>query len=103
MSGPRSNMSQMNGNNRRPPSNTNNLNRVPSIEKPTCAQHDDLIKYICESWNKISQEADKSSNSSTIKYYCEQESHMPKDFEPFNLEAYWGRKEVQKLQQPQHS
>ncbi|XP_017779798.1 PREDICTED: uncharacterized protein LOC108565054 [Nicrophorus vespilloides] len=95
MSGPRSNMSQMNGNNRRPP----NIHRVPSMEKPPAVQHDELIKYICDSWTKVCQDLDKN----TTKYYNEQENIKLKDFRPFDLEAFWGRRTHKNYHQPQHS
>lgn len=91
-------MSQVNGNNRRPTS----LNRVHSNEKSAYAQHDDLIKYIYDSWNKISQEVDRNTSNRTV-YYQEQENQKLKDFEPFDLSAYWGRQLVQNIQQSQHS
>ncbi|CAH1123129.1 unnamed protein product [Ceutorhynchus assimilis] len=52
------------------------------------SQHDELIKYIYESWSKI--ELDKASNNAF--YYQEHENHHLKDFRPFDLEAFWGRK-----------
>lgn len=88
----------MNGNNRRPP----NLNRMPSGgDKPILTQHDDLIKYIYDSWSKV--ESDRSSGGNSVKYYQEQESHNLKDFQPFDLEAYWGRRTIQNIQQANHS
>lgn len=87
----------MNGNNRRPP----NLSRMQSGEKAICSQHDDLIKYIYESWSNV--ESDRSSGGNSVKYYQEQETHNLKDFQPFDLEAYWGRRTVQSIQQTNHS
>ncbi|XP_050295776.1 pyrroline-5-carboxylate reductase 1 [Anthonomus grandis grandis] len=60
-------------------------NHLP--QGPT-AQHDELIKYIYESWSKV--EMDKGSNN--VLYYQEHENFHLKDFRPFDLEAYWGRK-----------
>ncbi|KAL1517041.1 hypothetical protein ABEB36_000858 [Hypothenemus hampei] len=51
-------------------------------------QHDELIKYIYDSWNKV--EMEKGSNN--IVYYQDVESSHLKDFRPFDLEAYWGRR-----------
>lgn len=94
-SGPR--MGALNGNNnRRPP----NVNRISSTERPFYAQHDDLIKYIFDSWNKISQEVDRNTGNNTI-YYQEQENQNLKNFEPFDLQAYWARQVVQNIQQSQ--
>lgn len=88
--------SQMNGNNRR----STHITRVPSNEKSSYAQHDDLIKYIYDSWNKISQEVERSN---TAVYYQDHENQNLKDFEPIDLEAYCNRQDVQNVQQPQHS
>lgn len=93
----------MNGNTRRPP----NITRIPPNEKQLYAQHEDLIKYIYDSWSKISQEVNRNTgNRSSAVYYQEQENQSLKDFEPFDLEAYWARQVVhnfQQQQQQQHS
>ena len=80
----------INGNSRRP----TNYSRIPPMERSTSSQHDDLIKFIHESWNKISQEVGRN----TATYYREQEPEMLKNFEPFDLEGYWGRKIIQNVQ-----
>lgn len=91
-------MSQMNGNSRRPP----NITRIPPNEKQLYAQHEDLIKYIYDSWSKISQEVNRNSgSSSSAVYYQEQSSQSLKDFEPIDLEAYWNRGVVHNFQQQQ--
>ncbi|XP_046752485.1 MAPK regulated corepressor interacting protein 2-like [Diprion similis] len=75
-------------------------------EPPT--QHDDLIAYICESWNLVSQELDMCHqqlnnstnyrNGASVTYYQEREPNPQlKDFEPFNLEAWWGQRVVQSI------
>ncbi|XP_030765827.1 uncharacterized histidine-rich protein DDB_G0274557 [Sitophilus oryzae] len=126
MSGPRmTNMGQMNGN-RRPNISRMNIhdnrshhdhrqqsshydNRQPSSHhdnrhqhttpQPINSQHEDLIKYIYDSWSKV--EMDRGS--SNVMYYQEHENHHLKDFRPFDLEAYWGRRMHQNHQQhPNH-
>ncbi|XP_071555095.1 MAPK regulated corepressor interacting protein 2 isoform X1 [Temnothorax nylanderi] len=97
----RSQMTTMNG--KRPSS-------IPSRHQPeTLAQHFDLIKYIYDSWNSVSKELDMChnqphSNSSnyrhgaSVTYYQEREPNPQlKDFEPFNLEAWWGQRVVQSI------
>lgn len=83
------NMSQMNGNNRRS-SNLNN-SKVPS----TCAQHEDIIKYIHESWVKVSAEADRNPANSSI--YHREPEHV-KHFEPFNLEKFMEQRQFRNYQ-----
>lgn len=77
-------ITHLNGNSRRPP----NIQRVAPNDRLIYAQHDDLIKYIYESWMKV--EMDRGANS--VIYYQEDATHHLKDFQPFDLEAYWGRR-----------
>ncbi|XP_044752660.1 putative uncharacterized protein DDB_G0267716 [Coccinella septempunctata] len=100
MSNSRSGMSQMNGNsNRRHPAlNRNNSNEKSSSNANHNLPHDYVIRYINDSWNAVNQELEK--NTGTTKYYKE-ENHNLKDFRPFNLEAFWGRRAVQYYQQNQ--
>ncbi|XP_012218908.1 MAPK regulated corepressor interacting protein 2 isoform X2 [Linepithema humile] len=98
----RSQMTAMNG--KRPSS-------IPSRHQPeTLAQHFDLIKYIYDSWNSVSRELDMSHNQplnnaptpyrygASITYYQEREPNPQlKDFEPFNLEQWWGQRVVQSV------
>ncbi|XP_031347435.1 MAPK regulated corepressor interacting protein 2-like [Photinus pyralis] len=93
MSGPRMNAAPINGNSRRP-----NYVRVPPIERPSSSQHDDLIKFIQESWSKVSQEVGRNAGN-TATYYREQEPEMLKNFEPFDLDAYWGKRGIQNVHQ----
>lgn len=92
------NMHQTNGNNRRP----SNIGRLPPVDnKPTCPQHDDLIKYIFESWNKVTQDIERNSGNTMIYH---EEHQCLRDFEPFDLERYWGRRLVQtNMQNAQNS
>lgn len=86
-------MSQMNGTNRR----MSNSVKIQPSDRPY-SQHDDLIKYIHDSWSKV--ESDKSSNR--VIYFAENtDNPIVKDFTPFDLEAYWGRRVVS--QQSHHS
>ncbi|KAG5334070.1 MCRI2 protein, partial [Acromyrmex heyeri] len=97
----RSQMTTMNG--KRPSS-------IPCRHQPEIlSQHSDLIKYIYDSWNSVSRELDMChnqphSNSSnyrngaSVTYYQEREPNPQlKDFEPFNLEAWWGQRVVQSV------
>lgn len=83
-------ITHINGNNRRPP----NIPRMTPNERPLYSQHDDLIKYIYDSWMKV--EMDRGTNS--VMYYQEDAAHTLKDFQPFDLEAYWSRKLHQNIQ-----
>ncbi|GFG32681.1 hypothetical protein Cfor_04685 [Coptotermes formosanus] len=87
-----------------------NSQRAQQETSPT--QHDDLIRYICESWNTVSRElenysqngADSSKGGPSVLYYVEQEPNPQlKDFEPFDLEAWWGKRVVQNITRTQSS
>ncbi|XP_046398611.1 MAPK regulated corepressor interacting protein 2-like [Ischnura elegans] len=68
-------------------------------------QHEELIKYIYESWNKVSREADIGQNGSSsnkgmpsVSYYQPRETNPQlKDFKAFDLEAWWGQRVVQSI------
>lgn len=72
------------------------------------AQHQEIIKYIHESWNCVKKDLDSNNRHSIsgefknpnikdikvpqISYYkLEKTSHLPK-FEPFDLEHFWGQR-----------
>lgn len=57
------------------------------------SQHDELIRYIHEAWNSITQ--DKSQNP-PVFYKSVPEPRLV-GFTPFDLEAYWGRRLVHKI------
>jgi len=92
----RNNISSMNGNIRRP---NNNPRCVPPSEKPTNAQHEEIIKYIHDSWSKVYQEAESNSSNGNgtpkVIYYSDVESNNLQNFKPFDLEAFWGRRVAQ--------
>ncbi|XP_014248372.1 MAPK regulated corepressor interacting protein 2-like [Cimex lectularius] len=61
---------------------------------------EELIKFIWDSWNKVCQEYQKGNTqgSPTVAYHIESEPNpMLKDFVPFDLEAYWGKRLVQNI------
>ncbi|CAH0389390.1 unnamed protein product [Bemisia tabaci] len=77
-----------------------------SSKKPTCLraqqapispQHEELIKFIYESWNSICKECNTSSeessdNTQSICYYDDGEPNPSlQDFKPIDLELWWGK------------
>ncbi|XP_023177548.1 protein kinase 4 [Drosophila hydei] len=54
------------------------------------SQHDELIRYIREAWNKVSEQ-------STSVIYRNESDNQLKNFKPFNLEEYWGQRLVQNI------
>ncbi|XP_021926717.1 MAPK regulated corepressor interacting protein 2-like isoform X2 [Zootermopsis nevadensis] len=85
MSLPRAQMQSLNG-------KRQNSQRMQQETSPT--QHDDLIRYICESWNTVSRELENFSQNG---------ADTNKDFEPFDLEAWWGKRVVQNITRTQSS
>ncbi|KPJ02107.1 PREDICTED: uncharacterized protein LOC106121500 [Papilio xuthus] len=64
-------------------------------------QHDDLINYIYDSWNKVTRELERGNEDA--RYY--QEVLAPRqlaNFRPFNLEEWWGRRLVQTINRNKH-
>ncbi|KAI5716242.1 hypothetical protein M8J76_003386 [Diaphorina citri] len=68
-------------------------------------EHEELIRFISESWSSVFKESESSSvissssedssdsQTSRIVYYEEGASPSPlDDFVPFDLEAWWGRR-----------
>lgn len=67
-------------------------------------QYEELIRYIHDTWTGISKEYEISRHSSDkvpkIKYYQDTNAntHLA-DFEPFDLESFWGERFLQNIQQ----
>ncbi|XP_028175330.1 uncharacterized protein LOC135077423 [Ostrinia nubilalis] len=64
-------------------------------------QHDDLINYIYESWNKVTRDLERGGDDA--KYY--QEVMGPRqlaNFRPFNLEEWWARRLLQTINRNKH-
>ncbi|XP_016965389.1 MAPK regulated corepressor interacting protein 2 [Drosophila biarmipes] len=54
------------------------------------SQHDELIRYIREAWNKVYEQ-------SPHVLYCNEPDNQLKNFKPFDLEEYWGQRLVQNI------
>uniref|UniRef100_U5ER39 Uncharacterized protein n=1 Tax=Corethrella appendiculata TaxID=1370023 RepID=U5ER39_9DIPT len=72
--------------------NNNNIPRDIPTQQQIITQHDELIRYIQEAWNKITTE----TTPSPVFY---KSTHEPRlvGFIPFDLESWWGRRLVQNL------
>lgn len=69
-------------------------------------QHKELVKYIHETWKCVKREYERdgvTSATSCLKGSAAEKSAEPvrrtlaKDFQPFDLEAFWGRRLFEKL------
>ncbi|GJQ84170.1 hypothetical protein Trydic_g2847 [Trypoxylus dichotomus] len=76
---------------------TKKLNQQRSQECIT-PQHEEIIKYVNESWNSIYSEVKHAADSSynrerqTILYYKDDPCPSLQNFKPFDLEAWWGKR-----------
>ncbi|XP_017075759.1 uncharacterized protein LOC108110969 [Drosophila eugracilis] len=59
-------------------------------QSPPISQHDELIRYIREAWNKVYEQ-------SPAVFYCNESDNQLKNFKPFDLEEYWGQRLVQNI------
>ncbi|XP_015523320.1 MAPK regulated corepressor interacting protein 2 isoform X2 [Neodiprion pinetum] len=65
-------------------------------------QHEELIKFVYESWSQVSTQNSESSDGSecpepcspgAIVYYNDGEPNVVlQDFKPFDLESWWGKR-----------
>lgn len=86
----------------------NHSNRGQDEPSPATPQHKELVKFIEDSWTSLEISEDETSSaaeSTDLKgsimdtppakrtlYYSESPSDALKDFSPFDLEAWWGRR-----------
>uniref|UniRef100_A0A146MEF4 Uncharacterized protein n=1 Tax=Lygus hesperus TaxID=30085 RepID=A0A146MEF4_LYGHE len=88
-------MSSTNG--KRAPVNARNKdspNHMPAATPPDVQE--EVIKFICDSWNKVYQEYQKGSPA--VAFHVESDPcTLPEGFVPFDLEAYWGKRLVQNM------
>ncbi|CAH0546416.1 unnamed protein product [Brassicogethes aeneus] len=61
--------------------------------------HEEIIKYINESWNSVYSELETShaersgnNNNHIVTYFQEEPSSSLQDFKPFDLESWWGKR-----------
>ncbi|KAK6634287.1 hypothetical protein RUM43_001920 [Polyplax serrata] len=98
MSIPRQHYQSVNGGKRVAP------NRMTQQIMSPLPQHDDIIKFVFDSWSKVNREFSEQNFSEaghnpSVTYYEEREPNpLLKDFEPFDLEAWWAKRLVQNIQ-----
>ncbi|XP_034831427.1 putative uncharacterized protein DDB_G0267716 isoform X2 [Maniola hyperantus] len=82
--------------------NSNNHNNHNNINNNNNNQHDDIVNYIFDSWNKVTRELERGSEDA--RYY--QEVLAPRqlaNFRPFNLEDWWGCRMMQTINRKHRS
>ncbi|KAF7995477.1 hypothetical protein HCN44_006584 [Aphidius gifuensis] len=83
----------------KPVFNVNGKNKFVSQRHRTqeviTPQHEELIKYVHESWSEVedSARASEETNSTEAVYYNDGEPNdVLQDFKPFDLESWWGKR-----------
>ncbi|XP_020290804.1 MAPK regulated corepressor interacting protein 2 [Pseudomyrmex gracilis] len=72
------------------------------MQEAITPQHEELIKFIYESWNQVNTqqgseccegtECTDLSSPNSIVYYDGEPSNSLQDFKPFDLESWWGKR-----------
>ncbi|KAF0293751.1 MAPK regulated corepressor interacting protein 2 [Amphibalanus amphitrite] len=69
--------------------------------QPTISpQHEEVVRYLEHTWSRVQEELDSSNGEDAAEsfYYDQREVHPALlDFEPFDLESWWGRRLYQQL------
>ncbi|CAB3363649.1 MAPK regulated corepressor interacting protein 2-like [Cloeon dipterum] len=73
-----------------------------SRQEEITPQHKEMINYVHDSWNLVSEEMDahdKNQNKNgTVAYFeCSEECRELQDFKPFDLENWWGKRIFSKI------
>ncbi|XP_037074070.1 MAPK regulated corepressor interacting protein 2-like [Pollicipes pollicipes] len=79
--------------------------RQNSRSKPTptiSPQHEEVVRYLAHTWRRVKEEyanADDSGGGDIESLYYDQVEVHPalQDFQPFDLEAWWGQRLYQQL------
>uniref|UniRef100_A0A0A9YRV3 Protein FAM195A n=1 Tax=Lygus hesperus TaxID=30085 RepID=A0A0A9YRV3_LYGHE len=80
------------------PTNGKKSHSLRTQQEAISPQHEELIKYIYESWNSVCQESEeenaeeKNGSSKVVYYHIAEPSSELKDFTPFDLESWWGKR-----------
>lgn len=77
----------------RPSDQVNNIQQQQQPSQFQHSQHDELIRYIHEAWNSITQD---KSQAPPVFYKSVPEPRLA-GFTPFDLEAWWGRRLVHNI------
>ncbi|KAK3590951.1 hypothetical protein CHS0354_034523 [Potamilus streckersoni] len=77
-------------------------NRQSSVpQEPVSPQHEEIVRYLSEAWNKVTYELDASARhqqeAGPVVYREKQPNPILKDFKPFDLEDFWGKRILHKL------
>jgi len=76
--------------------------RLKSDSPNISPQHEEIIRYLAHTWRRVKEDSSTSQDSGgediESLYYQQMEVHPALlDFEPFDLEQWWGRRLYQQL------
>ncbi|XP_055377302.1 uncharacterized protein LOC129609423 [Condylostylus longicornis] len=72
---------------------TQQINNRVDPQQPL-TQHDELIKYIKDAWSKVNEPGPHGKGPHV---YRAELIRPPVDFQPFDLEGFWGQRLVQNI------
>ncbi|KAL5018779.1 hypothetical protein ScPMuIL_004501 [Solemya velum] len=73
-------------------------NNIP--HEPPSPQHEEIVRYLTDSWNRVCEEMDMSvGNQKDAPFFYKEKTPNPQlaGFKPFDLEVHWGKRTLQKL------
>merc|ERR1712215_279320 len=65
-------------------------NRKKFQQENISPEHKEIVTFVCEGWIRVKQEMDQDPGK--VKYYKEKTNPRLTGFEPFDLDAWWGKK-----------
>lgn len=70
-------------------------------QEPISQQHDDSVRFVAEAWSQVKQKYEVSTRQGREgpEYYQEKVPNQMQGFEPFDLDQWWEKRTLQKLQQ----
>ncbi|XP_055708834.1 MAPK regulated corepressor interacting protein 2 isoform X2 [Phlebotomus papatasi] len=72
---------------------SNHMKNGHQIEETLSPQHEEIVKYIHETSSPSSSSASSApTTASPSIYYTDAPSPVLRDFKPFDLESWWGRR-----------
>ncbi|KAK2706155.1 MAPK regulated corepressor interacting protein 2-like isoform X1 [Artemia franciscana] len=64
-------------------------------------EHEELVKFVSEGWKQLEEKksgvTDSSKSTATVRHYRSTNINIS-DFEPFDLEAWWGRRLLENIE-----
>jgi len=65
-------------------------NRKSFLQSSISPEHKEIVSFVTEGWMRVKHEMDQDPGR--VKYYQENTNPRLSGFEPFDLDAWWGKK-----------